>query len=712
MTLDWHERRASLDKPSGNEHLIMPGDQSLLVRELLMVWHQWPVIALCIGIALAGAWAFNSWARPVYTAEAVVAFEIASGDSRVRLLDASRRVAEEAAVLRSRELAELAVRAAPENVAKELLVSAPGTGVGRILGEIRDRLGLEGRVDRSHLAAVERFRQRLVVAEEPSPSTWLRLTFTVYDQRAAAPALNEILVAYRQDAERRQVAMSQESRLRAEQQVEARAEAVDEALRALTQGRKEGRDPFARRALAQKTLATLEDQLARATADTLARRVRYGALSGLDDAALAGVGRREGDPELLAVDARFQAAQDRFRSLSLSLGDQHPEMVAAKAELDGASLVKKERLAAFRDAARVALRQATETEASLRRAIAQAEHDASASEAVVAEMAVDREKAAGQQRRLSQSIERSLDEIAAFELKVIQPPETPLGPSSPRRGSNLTAALVYGLLVGLGLGGIRERLNRKVMSATDVKSMGVALLGLVPTVVNPIALLRQSATDPSASLLEAYRKVQTYLDRGKATGSAWVFLVSSTSAGEGKTTTAASLAILMAQKGLRVLLIDADLRRPTLTRYFQAKVRGGLAQAVAAGSLEPFVTTVADRLDLLASEAVERDAPLVLGGESLRKLLRLARERYDYVICDAPPLLPVVDALLLMPLVDGLILVAAAGRTYAQGLWDALEHIRSRHGNLIGVVLNRVDFRGIEYRHYGKYSYKNPTPRR
>jgi succinoglycan biosynthesis transport protein ExoP len=708
----WYGRPASLDNPSGNEDFSVPREQSSLLRELLNLWHQWPVIVLCIGTALAGAWAFNSWARPVYTAEAVVAFEIASTDPRARRLEGPQRAAEEAAVLRSRELAELVVRAAPENLGKELLVSAPGTGVGRVLAEIRHRLGIEARVDLAHLATVERFRQRLVVTEEPPPSTWIRLTFAAYDPRVAAPALNEILVTYRRDAERRQVAMSQEARLRAEQQVEARAEAVDEAYRALNQGGKDGRDPLARRALAQRTLATLQDQLARATADTLARRVRYEALSSLDDAALAGVGRREGDPELLAVDARFQAAQDRFRSLSLSLGDQHPEMVAAKAELDGASLVKKERLAAFRDAARVALRQATETEASLRRGIVQAEHDAGASEALVAEMAVDRERAAGQQRRLSQSIERSLDEIAAFELKVIQPPETPLGPSSPRRGSNLTAALVFGLLVGLGLGGVRERLNRKVMSATDVKSMGVALLGLIPTVGNPIALLRQNVTDPSSSLLEAYRKVQTYLDRGKAAGSGWVFLVSSASAGEGKTTTAASLAILMAQKGLRVLLIDADLRRPTLTRYFQVKVRGGLAQAVAAGSLDPFVTTVADGLDLLASEDGERDAPLVLGGESLPELLRLARERYDYVICDAPPLLPVVDALLIMPLVDGLILVAAAGRTYAQGLWDALEHIRLRRGNLLGVVLNRVDFRGLEYRHYGKYSYKNPAPER
>ncbi len=189
-------------------------------------------------------------------------------------------------------------------------------------------------------------------------------------------------------------------------------------------------------------------------------------------------------------------------------------------------------------------------------------------------------------------------------------------------------------------------------------------------------------------------------------------LISSALPGEGKTTSAAALAILIAGKGSRVLLVDADLRRPSLTRYFDTKRGGGLAEAVAAASLEPFVAQVAPSLDLLASEDASERAPEILGSAAFSRLLDQAAKKYDFVICDAPPLLPVADALLLLPLAEGMIVVAAAGQTHIDALWDAIEHVRTRNGNLIGVILNRVDFRGVQYRYYGKYPYKKrgPTP--
>jgi len=118
------------------------------------------------------------------------------------------------------------------------------------------------------------------------------------------------------------------------------------------------------------------------------------------------------------------------------------------------------------------------------------------------------------------------------------------------------------------------------------------------------------------------------------------------------------------------------------------------------------VLRVAPNLDLLASEDGSERAPEILGSTAFSKLLEGAAKLYDFVICDAPPLLPVADALLLLPLAEGMIVVASAGQTHIDALRDAIEHVTTRNGNLIGVVLNRVDFRGVQYRHYGKYPYK------
>lgn len=692
-----------------NEETVYAPERSALSREWFMLGRQWAVICGCTAAAIAMAAAFNTWARPVYTANAVVSFDFESEDPRMQALMGVQKgreaTASEIAILRSRDMAQRVIQKQPPGLASELRSQAPAAGWRRVLAELRHVLALDSAVDSSRLASMDQFRRRLVVGFDEPPSTWVTLSFTSYDRQTAAAALNALLEVHLEDSRQRARARKAEDKAQSDREVTAQAQAVGDALRALTEGARNGRDPLAKRALAQKMLATLQDQLARASAETVARQVRNSSLAGLDEAGLAEAARAEKDDGFLATDTRLSATESRLRALKVSLGDRHPEVVAAQAEVDELARARTARLEGFRRRAADAVRQATETEASLRREIAAAEREAGASEIDVASIALERERATSEQKQLARSVDRAQDELPTVEMTIVQRAESPFAPSSPQRSSNLMSALAAGILTGLGIALLRERVSRTILDAADVKASGATLLGLVPTVKDPIRQLKADFSDPTSLLSEAYRKVLTYLDQRQLGEHGRVFVVSSASAGEGKTTTAASLAMLMSRRGSRVLLIDADLRRPALIRYFDKPNDGGLREAVAAQSLKPFAVTVAPQLDLLASGLSVDGAPEILGDAAFEELLRTARTRYDYVICDAPPLLPVVDALLVLPMTDGMILVAAAGKTHLQALSDALDHIRSRNGKLLGVVLNRVNFRGLQYRYYGKYSY-------
>jgi len=289
---------------------------------------------------------------------------------------------------------------------------------------------------------------------------------------------------------------------------------------------------------------------------------------------------------------------------------------------------------------------------------------------------------------------------------------------SPNRTRNATYAVVIGLLLGIGLALALERMDDSVKSPDELRDrMDVAVVGLIPVIdTAELGVGAASATmgrlvthaDPRSPVAEAYRSLRTNLAFARTSQPAQTLVVASPGPGDGKSTTAANLAITFAQMGQSTLLVDADLRRAVLDKTFGVERAPGLTDViVGATPLERAVrATQVPNLSILPSGQFPPNPSELLGSPAMRETLREAKERFDVILFDSPPLLAVTDAAVLSTLVDGTILVVRTAVTAREAVRRALAQLRAVHGRVLGAVLNDVDARaGAYYGGYGYYYY-------
>jgi capsular exopolysaccharide synthesis family protein len=290
------------------------------------------------------------------------------------------------------------------------------------------------------------------------------------------------------------------------------------------------------------------------------------------------------------------------------------------------------------------------------------------------------------------------------KVSVTQPASVPTIPISPRRSLNLALGLMAGL--GLGVGGslLRARLDTTVKSSGDVEALtGAVPIGVVPAdneaKANPLVL-----HDTGSPRAEAFRALRTNLQFADVDHPPRVIVVTSPMAGDGKSTSACNVALTLALNGSRVVLIEADLRRPLACDYLGLDNTVGLTN-VLAGQLsldEALVSWNRGLLDVLPSGAVPPNPSELLGSHQMGVLLEALRQRYDYLIIDTAPLLPVTDAAVLSTLADGALLVLRHGTTTREHAERAVQSLTSVNGRLLGTVLNFAPRR----RKLGKYAYE------
>ncbi len=210
---------------------------------------------------------------------------------------------------------------------------------------------------------------------------------------------------------------------------------------------------------------------------------------------------------------------------------------------------------------------------------------------------------------------------------------------------------------------------------------------------------------PRSSVAEQYRTIRTSLQFMGSRRHTKVIMVTSALPQEGKTTTASNLAIVFAQQDCRVLLIDADLRKPTFHQIFQTENNSGLSKLLYnGGSLEEGVhPTGIYQLDLLPSGPIPPNPVELLSWERMDLILREARDLYDYIIVDTPPVLPVADALILAQKCDGVVLVVSSGKTGIPEILKVKEVLTQSGARLLGTIINRKRRKSKEvgYRYYG-----------
>lgn len=218
----------------------------------------------------------------------------------------------------------------------------------------------------------------------------------------------------------------------------------------------------------------------------------------------------------------------------------------------------------------------------------------------------------------------------------------------------------------------------------------------------------------SFAIKEAYNSIRTKLIFTGKGEKCPVFAVSSSLASDGKSTAAVSLAVSIAMAEQRVLLIDADMRKPSVHRYFSTECRNGLSEILAGLSSEiKLRSTDIDKLSILTAGQIPPNPAELLGARQMDLLLDYVRQYFDYVIIDTPPVNIVTDATVIADKITGYIMVVQSGKNHLQDVGDAVRSIEEMKGNIVGMILNdpenktaaHYSYRYNKYYRYNRYKY-------
>ena len=311
--------------------------------------------------------------------------------------------------------------------------------------------------------------------------------------------------------------------------------------------------------------------------------------------------------------------------------------------------------------------------------------------------------------------------VGANNIMVIDKADIPINKHKPKTMLNLLIGLLLGLVAGVGLAFFVEHLDDTFKSGDDIeRTLGLPLLGIIPDVElvssHAEALQQVMNSESKSPMAEAFRSARTALTFSTSEGSPRVLGISSSHMSEGKSTTSLCLAINFTQCGQSVLLIDADLRKPSLHKAFDIENKVGLTNHLA--GLMPLSeitkTTVVENLFFIPTGPLPPNPAELLQGTKMRDLIASVRDKFDIVIVDGPPVLGLADALILGNAVDRLLLVIQAGTTERSVVKTALKRLRMARVNPVGCILNKLGQKHLGYGydyHYSYYAYGATAPK-
>jgi polysaccharide biosynthesis transport protein len=444
-----------------------------------------------------------------------------------------------------------------------------------------------------------------------------------------------------------------------------------------------------------------------------------------------------GNPELMArspsemlghLRERESTLKQEYVQLKTQFGDGYPKVVEIKNQLDQlqgdintevqrmATQIKNEYLAAQqRENMVLARMEAQERKTN--------ELNQNAIEFNILKRDVDtnRQLYEGLLERLK---EASLEAgMRSNNIRIVDSARVPLSPSSPDIPRNLAIGLILGLCGGVGLAFLLESLDNTIRTPEQAEQVsGLPTLGVViqflrmgTTGLQPVNLSLPQGDSairhaelitqlrPNSEAAECYRSLRTSILLSQADGPPKVLLVTSPLPQEGKTTTSVNCAAVLAQRGSRVLLVDADLRRPGVHRVFGFEREGGLSTVLAGTStLESVLKSypALPNLSILPAGPPPPHPAELLDASKMRSLIAQWREEYDHVIIDTPPALSVTDPVVLSVEADSIILVVRSGKTTKDALRRAGELLLQVNARVMGIVVNAIDMGSPDHYYY------------
>jgi exopolysaccharide transport family protein len=316
--------------------------------------------------------------------------------------------------------------------------------------------------------------------------------------------------------------------------------------------------------------------------------------------------------------------------------------------------------------------------------------------------------------------------LRSNNFSIIKAARVPTSPSEPNIPRNLIFALVLGAISGIGLAFLLENMDNTVRTPEQAQAISaLPSLGMIPLgsksgnngaggkrlaltaskeVVETVTQVR-----PQSQMAESYRALRTSLLLSNLGAPPKVIMVTSARPQEGKTTTSINTAIVLAQKGVRVLLMDADLRRPSIHKTLGMGPRSGLSNVLTGSATLPQTITISPvlpNLFIMPAGTPPPNPAELLASSNMRDLIAELREQFDHIVIDTPPTLSVTDAVVLSPRADATILVIRSGHTTKQALRRARDILMQVNAHVAGVLLNAVDLTSPDYYYYYEYQGK------
>ena len=415
--------------------------------------------------------------------------------------------------------------------------------------------------------------------------------------------------------------------------------------------------------------------------------------------------------------------QQQYAQLSEKFGEKHPEIVKTRSAIQNAQMKLQVEISKVVQSVRTEYQAALAQETSMSAALGQQKSEALSMNRKGIEYSVLERDMQSSKQLYENLMQRAKETSVSSELKssnirVIDKAERPRDAVFPRKGLNMLLGLVSGAVLAIGLTFFFEYLDSRLKTPEEVKAhLGLPALGMVP------ALAPQSwkGREPLIHIgvppgfAEAFRTIRTNVLFSSAEEGARALVITSTGPGEGKTTVASNLAIGFAQAGQRVLLIDADMRRPRVHEVFGRRQEPGLSNVMVgnAKASQSVHKTGVPGLWLLAAGHLPPNPAELLGSQRFRDFVTSLKEHFDLILIDSPPVMAVTDAVIAAHAANGVVFVVGSEMTSRQAARAAVEQLEQGRVHFVGAILNRVDlernsyYYSNYYRHeYGSYHQK------
>jgi polysaccharide biosynthesis transport protein len=315
--------------------------------------------------------------------------------------------------------------------------------------------------------------------------------------------------------------------------------------------------------------------------------------------------------------------------------------------------------------------------------------------------------------------------LKSSNINIVDIASEPVVPVEPKIPLNIALGCMGGLLFGVALAFVVETVDSSIRTPEDVETYcSLPSLGIIPSVPGRESTARRALarTRPrhfilpitmaqsSSGIAEAFRALRTSLMLSSPSVPPQVILVTSAMMQEGKSFLSINLAVVLAQTGQKVLLVDSDMRRPTVNRYLGVPMNQGLSACLAGTEDSTSATVAVDEIPGLYVLPAGHMPPYpseMLGSETLPQLVQRWREQFRYIVIDTPPVLAVTDPVVSARVADVVVLVVRSEQTRRQSLLRTRDLLKKAHANIAGVVVNDISLNSVEYRQYYGYYGKN-----